>query len=78
MIHAEVHNDKLIDQSIWYEEEERMTLIFHDNRVYEYNGITKEIYEEFVKAESQESYFKENIKTKHNFLKIENDVVNHE
>lgn len=41
-----------------------------NNGIYDYYNVSKEVYEDFLKAESKGSYFHKNINKKYDFEKI--------
>ncbi len=47
-----------------------LAVTFNNGREYVYEGVSKELYEEFAKAESKGKYFHENINYKYNYTRI--------
>lgn len=47
-----------------------LTVTFNNGREYSYEGVSKELYEEFTKAESKGKYFHENINYRYNYSRI--------
>ena len=47
-----------------------MRIIFINENIYDYYGMEKQVFEEFVKAENTEEFFHANIKNKYQYEKI--------
>jgi hypothetical protein len=60
----------LLKSCIYNAEAEEFTVVFHNEAMYTYSKVSLDEYADFLKAESQGSYFTKNIKGKKEFLKI--------
>jgi len=62
------HKSSMISRSEYNTEEERLSIEFKNNKsLYEYEGISKEFYQEFVKSDSVGKFFIQNIRDKFEF-----------
>lgn len=48
--------------------------VLYSGGLYEYDGVTKEIYEELLASESKGKYISQNIKGRYNYKKVESCV----
>ncbi len=74
MLLTEINGLKYYDSSNilisdYDEENEILYLTFDKGAIFKYFGVTKEINEEFIKAESQGLYFNDNIKSEYSYEK---------
>ncbi len=64
------HDSKLIDQTIFDDEEESLIVIFKNGAMYKYMNFDEGDYNSFINASSQGSHFCTQIRDKHPTVKL--------
>lgn len=66
-------NSTMINKAVYNFSNQSLKIQYSSGEVYEYQGVTEDVYESFCKSESQGKFLNEQIKNKFEYSKLLNN-----